>query len=159
MVTLPRTPQFPVRTGGARKDEVRTQFAALCYRVRKGATEVLLITSRDTGRWVLPKGWPMDGVTPADAAAREAWEEAGVTGQVRHAVAGLYSYNKAMESDDDLPCIVAIFPLQVRKLARDFPERGLRKRKWFSPRKAAGKVREPELQEILSRFDASRLGK
>ncbi|MFC6583776.1 NUDIX hydrolase [Sulfitobacter aestuariivivens] len=54
---------------------MRTQFAALCYRVKKGKVQVLLVTSRGTKRWIVPKGWPMDGKTPAQSAALEAWEE------------------------------------------------------------------------------------
>ena len=62
----------------------RHQVAALCWRMGQGgAVEILLVTSRDTGRWVIPKGWPMDGKSASAAAAREAWEEAGVKGTVR----------------------------------------------------------------------------
>ncbi|MEN9850080.1 MAG: hypothetical protein RL128_243, partial [Pseudomonadota bacterium] len=60
----------------------RTQYGALCWRMHRGKVEVLLITSRDTGRWVIPKGWPIDGLAPAQTAAREAWEEAGVEGDI-----------------------------------------------------------------------------
>ena len=70
--------QAPMRLRAARKQDPRTQFAALPYRRRKGQVQVLLITSLDTDRWILPKGWPMDGCTPAATAAQEAWEEAGI---------------------------------------------------------------------------------
>jgi 8-oxo-dGTP pyrophosphatase MutT (NUDIX family) len=152
MVRVQRTLQMPIRTDGARKEDVRTQFAALCWRERKGEVQVLLVTSRDSGRWVLPKGWPIDGLTPAEAALREAWEEAGVRGRASEVVAGLFSYRKAMDDEDWLPCVVAVFPVEVKDLAGTYPESEERRRKWFAPKKAAQKVREPELREILRRF-------
>jgi 8-oxo-dGTP pyrophosphatase MutT (NUDIX family) len=78
----PLVKQLPISVGGGKKSDVRTQFAALCYRVVKKKVKVLVISSRGTGRWIVPKGWPMDGKTPADAALQEAWEEAGVIGKV-----------------------------------------------------------------------------
>lgn len=114
---------------------------------------MLLITSRDTGRWIVPKGWPMDGVSPHEAAAIEAFEEAGVRGRVFDQVLGMYSYEKAMDDDTVLPCLVTLFPLKVQTLASDFPEVNERKRKWFTPRKAATKVAEADLARILTHFD------
>ena len=67
--------QLPISLRGAAKSDVRTQFAALCYRIKRGKVQVLLVTSRRTKRWIVPKGWPMEGRTPADSAAQEAWEE------------------------------------------------------------------------------------
>ena len=128
---------------------LRSQYAALCWRMNRGRVEVLLITSRDTGRWVLPKGWPMAGLDPAAAAAREAWEEAGVTGDVTPEPLGLYTYAKVMKDAEDLPCAVTVFPLRVALLAARFPERKERRRKWFSAAKAARKVAEPELCALL----------
>lgn len=156
-VTLHRTTQLPITVGAASKRDLRTQFAALCYRVNKDRPEVLLITSRDTGRWVVPKGWPMDGKTPAQAAAAEAWEEAGVEGRMLDYVLGLYSYNKVMPEADPLPVVVALFPLRVKHLAADFPEKDLRRRKWFALKKAAAKVDEPELRKIILAFNPARL--
>jgi len=72
--------QLPLSLHGAAKGEVRTQFAALPFRVKEDKVQVLLITSRGTGRWIVPKGWPMEGKTPAESALQEAWEEAGVQG-------------------------------------------------------------------------------
>ncbi|PWE33307.1 NUDIX hydrolase [Maritimibacter sp. 55A14] len=153
MVKATGVPQLPIRTRGARKHDVRTQFAALCYRPRDGrkGIEVLLVTSRESGRWLVPKGWPMDRQTPAAAAAREAYEEAGVLGRMRDEVIGLYSYQKEMV-EDALPCVVAVFALEVREVLKDYPEASERKRKWFSARKAAAKVKEPELAEIIRSF-------
>jgi 8-oxo-dGTP pyrophosphatase MutT (NUDIX family) len=136
--------QFGPATG-----DPRSQVAALCWRMHRDRVEVLLITSRDTGRWVLPKGWPMEGRDAADAAVQEAWEEAGVTGVVNPDVLGLFGYDKVMGPKAALPCMVSVFGLRVAALARRFPERKERRRKWFSAEAAARKVAEPELRSLL----------
>lgn len=127
----------------------RTQLGALCWRMHRGRAEVLLITSRDTGRWVIPKGWPMEGMTHPAAAAVEAWEEAGVTGDVTPTAYGCYHYDKRMGLKPAIPCAVSVFPLRVAELAEKFPERKQRRRKWFSAAKAASKVDEPELRSLF----------
>jgi len=148
---------LPIELKKRHKTDVRTQFAALCYRMTKGKPEILMVTSRGTGRWIIPKGWPADGKTPAEAALIEAWEEAGVKGRVTGPCLGLFSYHKAMPSDDGLPCVAMVFPVKVKSLADDYPELGQRKRKWMRPKKAAAKVDEPELAQILTQLDPSRL--
>ncbi|MGH1368652.1 MAG: NUDIX hydrolase [Maritimibacter sp.] len=148
--------QKPMRLKNAGKRDVRTQFGALPWRERDGKVQVLLITSRGTGRWILPKGWPMDGATPSKAAATEAWEEAGVIGKPSNVVLGFYSYRKRHE-DDNLPIVVAVFPIKVRKVAKDFPEAGQRKRKWVSLKRAEKLLMEPELRAIVRHFKPSQL--
>lgn len=135
------------------KGRVRSQFSALCYRLEGTRPEILLITSRGTGRWILPKGWPMDGRTPAEAAAQEAWEEAGVIGRAHDLCLGVYCYDKSVGRRTSWPCAALIYPVEVRKLVREFPERGQRRRKWFSPAKAAKRVNRPDLGAILREFD------
>ncbi len=127
----------------------RSQVAALCWRMHRDRVEVLLITSRDTGRWVLPKGWPMEGHDAPGAAVIEAWEEAGVTGAINPTVIGLFGYDKVMGPNEALPCMVSVFGLRVAKLSRQFPERKERRRKWFGVEIAARKVAEPELRAML----------
>ena len=95
----------------------------------------------------------MHGRTPAASAAREAWEEAGVDGRGADFCLGLYSYLKLIGDGPDLPCVGLVYPVWVKSLARNFPERKQRKRKWFSSRKAAERVAEPELARILRDFD------
>jgi len=129
---------------------VAAQVAALCWRNHKGRVEVLLITSRDTGRWVIPKGWPMIGLTAAQAAAREAWEEAGVEGETFDQPLGQYLYDKIALPAVPVPCSVAVFPLQVKNLQKRFPERKQRRRKWFPASEAAGLVVEAELRLLLT---------
>lgn len=144
---------IPLVVQKGEKREIRSQFGALCYRMNKGKPEVLLITSRTRKRWIIPKGWPTNGKSPAQAAAQEAWEEAGVTGVTSEVCLGHYSYVKQMSRSEDLSCLVAVFPLKVKKLAKAFPERNERDRQWISPKKAAKLVAEPELRAILRRFD------
>jgi len=156
-VTAAKPKLQPIRLKQSEKWDVRSQFGALCYRLHKGAVEVLLITSRGTGRWICPKGWPIDGVTPAQAAATEAYEEAGVEGKVSDVCLGVYSYNKNIPTEDNLPCVVAMFPLRVKRLLKDFPEAGQRKRRWFNQKKAAELVSNPELGQLIRSFDPSRL--
>lgn len=129
------------------------QVAALCWRLRKGAVAVLLVTSRDTGRWVLPKGWPMEGRAPHESALREAWEEAGVRGTAGADALGRYDYLKRLDADRGIRCGVTVYPVRVEGLAKDFPERRARRRQWMSPGDAAAAVQEPGLQAILRAFD------
>ena len=130
-------------------DATRTQYGAVCWRMHRGKVEVLLITSRDTGRWIIPKGWPITGLTPAGTAAREAWEEAGVEGDVQADELGAFGYDKALSPSQSVPCSVQVFGLRVAELKSKFPEKKERRRKWFGFEKAARKVAEPELRQLL----------
>lgn len=125
------------------------QIGAVCWRLRKGQAEVLLVTSRDTGRWVIPKGWPIAGLTPQAAAEREAWEEAGVQGKISPLCLGQYCYEKLLPHQVALPCAVQVFPLRVQSLRASFPERQERRRKWFTAEAASLLVAEPDLAELL----------
>ncbi|NKN38611.1 NUDIX hydrolase [Agrobacterium sp. a22-2] len=132
----------------------RQQYAALCYRQRKKQeqVEVLLITSRDTGRWVIPKGWPMEGKKSHAVAEREAFEEAGVKGKVARDPIGHYSYAKGMEGGLKISCKVQVYPLEVKDMLKDFPEKGTRRAEWVSCEEAAARVQEPELKVLFHRF-------
>ncbi|MFY0634803.1 MAG: NUDIX hydrolase [Vannielia sp.] len=129
----------------------RLQVAALCYRRAGADKQVLLVTSRGTGRWIIPKGWPMRGKDSAGAALQEAWEEAGVRGRnVPKAAIGSYTYEKMQDAGGwGVPVETLVYPVKVEELAEDFPEASERRRKWVSPTEAASMVQEPELQEIL----------
>lgn len=130
-----------------------TQYAALCYRFSKrdGALEVLLITSRDTGRWVIPKGWPMKNLTAHEAAAQEAQEEAGVKGSVDPKSIGEFYYRKALEGFA-IDCKVQVYSLLVKSHLHSFKEKGVRRLEWFSPEEAAGLVNEPGLRKLILDF-------
>jgi 8-oxo-dGTP pyrophosphatase MutT (NUDIX family) len=132
----------------------RQQFGALCFRRQPDtdAIEVLVITSRDSGRWVIPKGWPMKGRKPQEAAAIEAWEEAGVRGDVRKKPVGRFTYLKELDNGDVAPCIVDVFEIAVTEILTDFKEHGQRQLHWVSPDEAARRVREVELKSMLVAF-------
>ncbi|WP_036480086.1 NUDIX hydrolase [Nitratireductor basaltis] len=133
----------------------RVQTAALPWRLRDDVVEILLITSRDTGRWVLPKGWPEGRETLAEAAAREAAEEAGVSGAVSRHETGRYIYRKKRSNGLQLRCEVAVFALQVSSVADIWPEKNERERRWVTPKEAGEMVREADLAAILCNFKGS----
>ncbi len=137
--------------------DVRTQYGALCYRMVRGEPQVLLVTSRTRRRWIIPKGWPMRNIAPERAAGIEAWEEGGVRGKAEERCIGVYSYTKlGHNGEEERPCAVWVFPIKVKSLAKDFPERTQRRRKWFSLKQASKKVAEPELREVLRDFKPRR---
>ena len=128
----------------------RLQIAALCYRETGPRKEVLLITSRGTGRWILPKGWPINGLDAGQAALQEAWEEAGVRkGSVESRAIGTYTYDKALDEGWSIEIETLVYPVEVEAIREKFPEAHQRKRTWVDPSEAANMVREPELQSIL----------
>ncbi|WP_339108176.1 NUDIX hydrolase [Thioclava sp. GXIMD4216] len=126
------------------------QEAALCFRRKAGKMQVLLITSRDTGRWVLPKGWLMKDCNPGETALCEAWEEAGVSGSLAQEDSiGHYTYPKIFPDGAARDCRVALYAIHVHGLAPKFPEKGQRRRKWMTTSKAAKSVLERDLAKIL----------
>lgn len=129
------------------------QVAALCWRRSRKGVRVLLITSRDTGRWVIPKGWPMRNRTDPEAAAREAYEEAGLRGAISERSLGLYTYQKGLGPSRSMLCVVKVYPLEVREMLTKYPETGQRRARWFSREKAAKRIAEPELRAIIRAFD------
>ena len=108
-------PFAPIDMQGAKKTGLRTQFAALCYRLRKGKPEILLVTSRRTQRWIIPKGWPQDGMLPAQSAAIEALEEAGVEGKAHDMSLGMFSYTKQHVSEQPKFVLVVSCPRLLRR--------------------------------------------
>lgn len=130
------------------------QFGALCWRRGPEGLEILLVTSRGTGRWIIPKGWGMRGKTPPETALREAWEEAGVKGQAGESCLGVYRYDKERSNGSRIPCVVSVYPVRVAELSAAFPEAGQRRRAWFPPDEAAALVDEPELRRLLAEFES-----
>ena len=131
---------------------VYAQSAALCYRVESGQPKILLITSRRARRWIIPKGWLINGLSPSQTAAREAWEEAGVLGACGIERLGRFAYVKNRPSAVSALCLVDVFPLHVKRIETHFPEADERRRKWYSPQKAAQRVASPDLAELLLGF-------
>ncbi len=113
-----------------------------------GSTEILLVTSRTTRRWIVPKGWPMKGLKDRDAAAREAYEEAGVLGRVSEKPAGRYTYWKRM-SDHFVLCTVKLYLLEVERQLPIWAEQNQRRCEWFSTEDAADLVDEPQLSSAI----------
>lgn len=135
-------------------DQRGRQFAALPLRGKGKALEVMLVTSRDTGRWVLPKGWAEEGLTGSKLAAKEAFEEAGVLGTVAAVPIGAYGYEKRLPGDRTRSCEVAVFTMQVARELDDWPERHQRRRQWFRLAEAAELVQEQDLADLLQRLAA-----
>jgi len=133
--------------------EPRAQFAALPWRRNAdGEVEVLLITSRETRRWVIPKGWPIKGMKSPKSAAREAFEEAGVLGKVAKTPIGAYAYDKRLKNGRLQHVRVAVFALAVESEAEVYPELGQREKRWLPLAEAARLVAEPELMVVLATF-------
>ena len=109
----------------------------------------MLITSRETRRWVIPKGNPEKGLKPHALAAKEAYEEAGLVGEVGTRPVGSYRYAKRLGARKCVPCEVDVFPLAVERQLDDWPERGQRETRWFTPDEAALLVEEGGLVELL----------
>lgn len=139
-------------TSDVKKPARNKQYAALPWRQNGGAREVLLISSRDTGRWVIPKGWPIKGLSPAETAAREAYEEAGLGGQISKKPIGEFHYDKRMKDGTIRPCRVEVFALEKMIQHPEWPEQGQRTLQWFSVPEAAEAVREPELKQIIRKL-------
>jgi uncharacterized protein len=120
--------------------------------------ELLLVTSRETKRWVLPKGNRIKGLTPHAAAAQEALEEAGVVGATCPAPLGSYRYRKRLESGAALLVDVEVFPFAVTDELDDWPERAQRTRRWFPLAEASAAVEEDDLKALIRGFRASEFG-
>lgn len=127
------------------------QCAALPLREAEGRLELLLITSRETCRWVLPKGWVEEGLTGPELACQEAFEEAGILGRTSQAAIGSYGYLKRLKDGSRRLCEVAVFPMTVECELEDWPERRERRRQWFRLDEAAALVAEEDLADLLRR--------
>ena len=135
---------------------VGIQYAALPFRIEARQLWILLITSRGTKRWVIPKGWPMTGLKPQEAAAIEAAEEAGIVGAVDPTPLGSYRYLKALPDEQEIAVQVIVFPLGVDHIADDWKEQGQRRSAWFRYQRAAALVAEPSLRRLIQDFGAER---
>jgi 8-oxo-dGTP pyrophosphatase MutT (NUDIX family) len=134
------------------------QFAALPFKIETGNVQILLITSRETQRWIIPKGWPVRGLRPREVATKEAFEEAGLVGRIvgKRSI-GSYHYSKRLLEGQEVLCRVKVFLLSVDHQLHDWPEKEQRECRWLPPQKAAQMVDEGGLAEILrSAFPAVR---
>jgi 8-oxo-dGTP pyrophosphatase MutT (NUDIX family) len=136
--TQERTTDRPLQTG------------ALPWRMgRKKRLEVLLVTGRRSRRWTIPKGWPIAGKTLAEAAAQEAFEEAGVRGTIDPVPVGSFDHTKQNLPTGLLDVRILVHPLSVDRELAKWPEVGQRRRKWFSVEDAAKKVDSEELRALI----------
>ena len=127
----------------------------MCWRhspKRNSQLEILLITSLNSKRWILPKGWPEAELSPADNAAREAFEEAGVTGKVGPQPVGTYHYLKEKKDGTGVPCSVDVYALAVTKQLDDWPEKNVRDLAWMPVEQAVAQISEPGVRQILRNF-------
>lgn len=139
------------RPDAATPSPLPVQVGALCR--QPGTGHILLITSRGTGRWIIPKGWPIAGQTLAGSALQEAWEEAGVTGEAGAEPVGTFRYDKVRRRGSIVEIEVKVFAVSVQGLASRWPEDHQRRREWFTPKEAAMLVAEPGLARLLNPAD------
>jgi 8-oxo-dGTP pyrophosphatase MutT (NUDIX family) len=132
---------------------VRVQYGALPVTEQQGEPMVMLVTSRGTGRWIIPKGRPEKGVAPHKLAQREAWEEAGLIGRIQRKPIGRFIHPKRRADGSTVHCEIEVFRLDVEEELSDWPERGQRERCWCTLPEAIEKVGEHELAKLLQRFD------
>lgn len=134
------------------------QSGVIPYRLERDGLKILLITSRETGRWVIPKGNIGGGRNSREAAELEAYEEAGVQGLTAQMPIGFYTYGKVMPDKTVKPTVVEVFSMEVTSSAKKWPERKERKVRWVTPANASRLVHEPGLAELFlqlaGRFDA-----
>ena len=130
------------------------QYAALPYRLDGRQVRIMLITSRGTKRWVIPKGWPMNGLKPQETATTEAAEEAGVVGEIADHPIGSYRYLKRLKDQQTMAIQVIVFPFRVSGQAPAFKEQGQRASRWFSYQDAAKRVAEPSLRRLIRELGA-----
>jgi 8-oxo-dGTP pyrophosphatase MutT (NUDIX family) len=141
----------PSKLGAAKRG---VQCAALPFQERDGETHVLLVTSRETKRWVLPKGWTEKPGHGAKQAQREAFEEAGIIGQVAPDAIGAYAYPKRLNGGVTVTCDVEVFALAVERLLEDWPEKSQRERRWFTLSEAAMAVDDGGLVTLMLQLAA-----
>lgn len=132
-------------------DELVYQHGALPFVIdRPGEIRVLLVTTRGRRDWIIPKGWPIRGLTAPATAEREAFEEAGVVGSiVGDKPVGSYRYEKRWTAGKVITCEVSVFLLAVERQLRKWPEKSERDTRWFAPEDAASVVTPAGLAEVL----------
>lgn len=133
--------------------EPRQQYAALPFRVGEVGLEIMLVSSRETRRWIVPKGWPIKGHAPHEVALVEAMEEAGLVGDIAAEPVGTYGYKKRRKNGAVIPCRVDVFPLRVTRQRESWPEKAERTTRWFTRDEAAESVSDAELGDLIRGFD------
>ena len=129
------------------------QVGALPYRLSASdEPELLLVTSRGTRQWIIPKGWPMDGLSDSAAAAREAYEEAGILGEIGDTPIGAFTYEKARKGEDALSrFLVDVYLLRVERQLTYWPEANERSLAWVSPAHAISLITNTSLADLIAK--------
>ena len=127
----------------------RVQYGALPYR-RGKSIELLLITSRKAGRWIIPKGWPIDGSSPSTPPPERPMRKRGSAASSAKRRSACTSTGSGRRRGRRVSCRVKVFPLRVKRQRRKWPERHQRKTKWVSLREAVSLVAEKELRALIS---------
>ena len=144
----------PIAKSRSNTNAAQVQYGALPYRYTEtGGLEILLVTSRSRRRWILPKGWPIEGLAPEEAAAREAYEGAGVRGAVHSKPIGRFTYDKRLDEDgQSVACEVTVFPLEVARQHQIWPEVWQRETRWLAVGEAAVLIDDDGLKPLLRSF-------
>ena len=131
---------------------MHVQYAALPWRRAKGTVELLLITTTSTRSWIVPKGWPVEGLSPSECAAQEALEEAGIEGDVTSEPLGSFRRHKERKSGEALLCTVYVFPMEVTRQHENWPEKNIRQARWCSVEEALARIKDPGLRRLIVKF-------
>ena len=134
--------------------EPRQQYGVIPWRTAKsGELRIMLVTSRGKGRWIVPKGWQEPDRAPYMSAALEAFEEAGVIGEVVPRPLATFEYLTVSDTLDEERRLVTLFSMHVVGTLTNWPERHQRKRRWFGLAEAANVVDDPELASVIAALD------
>ena len=137
----------------AATSQILHQAGVIAYRILDGKVRVLLMTSRDTGRWIIPKGTVNARSMPSKTAEKEAYEEAGVRGTITSSIPlGIYTYFKKLESGEVRAATVEVYLLRIKERLKKWPEKGERKLSWVTTKEAVGLVEEPGVVPLLRRL-------
>jgi 8-oxo-dGTP pyrophosphatase MutT (NUDIX family) len=128
------------------------QYGALPWRRTREGLRVLLITTRNTHRWIVPKGWPIGGLPPHESAALEAFEEAGVRGKVGEEMLGSFNHRKLLKTGEMIACRVHVYPLEVDEIHAKWIEKDDREIQWCSIEEALAQVSDPGLRRLIVKF-------
>lgn len=125
-------------------DRIFAQSAVIPFRGSLRYLEILLVTSRSNKRWIIPKGLIEPGLSPQDSALQEAYEEAGIRGQIVGGELGQYQYRKWGGI-----CAVSVYPMKVTEILHTWPESSMRTRKWFKLEDCLKNIREEDLRKLI----------
>ena len=128
------------------------QYGVLPWRRAADGLQLLLITTRSTKRWIVPKGWPEKNMAPNECAAHEAYEEAGVLGDVADQPIGTFSHRKQLKSGHLITCRIHVFDMEVTGIAEDWPEKDEREIRWCTAEEAMALASDLGLRRIVAKF-------